>query len=157
MYPGDESHCGMVFCAVDSIVNIGAEFDIIDKPALLDFLTHRQIDFNEYNARELRGNEYVDEDDIGGFNGRWNKYGDTCYVFWALASLQLLDCTQLVDKEKAREFLRRTVNLHMGGFNKTTDPDEMPDPMHSFLGLCALSILGDETLGELDCQLVIPV
>ena len=156
MYPGDESHCGMVFCAVDSLFNINHINKFNHKP-LLDFLTHRQIDFNTFNKPEYDWNEYADMEDIGGFNGRLNKYGDTCYVFWSLASLELLSLENIVNTEKALDFLlNKTQNFKMGGFNKTTDPDEFPDPMHSFLGLCALSILNHEQVSQLNCQFVIP-
>ncbi|GMF55343.1 unnamed protein product [[Candida] boidinii] len=32
----------------------------------------------------------------------------------------------------------------MGGFNKSTDPDDTPDPLHSFLGLAALSLISND-------------
>lgn len=167
MYKGDESHGGMVFCAVDSLSLLG-DFQYSQLGAassskyqqiksLVDFIVHRQINFGKYNNLEFEENEYADLDDNGGFNGRLNKYGDTCYVFWSLASLELLGYSKLIDSNAAKKFLlEKTQNLFMGGFNKTTDSDEFPDPLHSFLGLAALSILKYPKLGTINCELVIP-
>lgn len=154
---GDESHSGMIFCAVDSLTLINQILPPIKNNKLIDFLVHRQIDFNKFNHSELISNEYADLDDIGGFNGRLNKYGDTCYVFWCLSSLRLLNLSNLINKDLAIDFLvNKTQNLKMGGFNKTTDVDELPDPLHSFLGLCALSILNYPGLNPINCEFVIP-
>ena len=158
MCRGDESHCGMVFCATDALNLIDHRFDINGTTMdLLDFLVHRQVDFGKFNETELQESPYADIDDNGGFNGRLNKYADTCYVFWALGSLRLIGCDHLIDTEAAKYFLtNKTQNLKMGGFNKTTDPDEFPDPLHSFLGLAALSILGHPDVNNINCQFVIP-
>lgn len=149
--PGAESHSGLTFCAVDAL-SLCSHLDMVNTNALVDFLVHRQI---FYCREELEANEYADEADEGGFNGRYNKYGDTCYVFWSLASLALLNKQNLIDAHEALSFLQRTHNTVLGGFNKTTDPDDFPDPLHSFLGLAALSLLGQGP--PLDPQLVIPV
>lgn len=159
MYQGDESHCGMVFCAINALSTIEYDFssDEVKFDSLLNFLVHRQIYFNSFNEAELIENEYMDMDDNGGFNGRLNKYGDTCYVFWALSSLSLINKEDLIDQELALNFLlNKTQNSNMGGFNKTTDADELPDPLHSFLGLSALSILEYPMTGKINCNLVIP-
>lgn len=161
MRKGDESHGGMVFCAVDALSLIADDpHTVLEENVLrplLRFLVHRQIYFGKYNQLEFEQNVYADLDDNGGFNGRLNKYGDTCYVFWALGSLQLLGFANLVNKEEACMFLiTKTQNYKMGGFNKTTDCDEMPDPLHSFLGLAALSILDYPGIGKLNCRFVVP-
>lgn len=161
MFKGDESHSGMIFCAIDSLKltnenfhdeNFNKKFDL-----LIDFLLHRQIYFNKYNQLELNEYIYYDIDDNGGFNGRINKYGDTCYVFWVLGSLNLLGCSNLINSDLAINFLiNKTQNKLIGGFNKTTDADELPDPLHSFLGLCALSLMNYPNLQKLNCEFVIP-
>lgn len=162
MCSGDESHGGMIFCAVDTLAlledNQLKKMDNGNRfKALLDFLAHRQISYDQYNVSELKENEYADVDDNGGFNGRLNKYADTCYMFWTLGSLNLLKYDHIVDADAAVKFLlNKTQNGFMGGFNKTIDPDEIPDPLHSFLGLAALSILGHSQVGELNAQFVIP-
>lgn len=158
MRAGDESHAGMVFCAVDALTMINDEPLNNENDPLIDFLVHRQIQYNEYNENELLQNEYAAVADNGGFNGRVNKSGDTCYVFWTLASLNLLQSDSLIDKHAAMKFLLNgTQNTFMGGFNKTADnEDELPDPLHSYLGLAALSILGHEQVGKINTQFAIP-
>lgn len=157
MSEGDESHSGMVFCGVDTLSIINEKLDSNNLNLLIDFLVHRQIFFNEYNQLEYDMNEYADLNDNGGFNGRLNKYGDTCYVFWCLSSLKLLGYEKYIDGQKSIDFLiNKTQNQKMGGFNKTSDSDEFPDPLHSFLGLAALSILNYEGVQKLNCELVIP-
>ncbi|GMM29893.1 protein geranylgeranyltransferase type I subunit [Martiniozyma asiatica (nom. inval.)] len=154
---GVESHSGLTFCGV-SALKMGKLLESNDN--LLDFLVSRQINFTKYNEREYNGNEYADMDDNGGFNGRLNKYGDTCYVFWCVGSLKLFDKDSLIDKEAAINFLtKKTYNEILGGFNKTTDPTDMPDPLHSFLGLAALSILMEQNplLDKINCEFVIPM
>jgi geranylgeranyl transferase type-1 subunit beta len=160
---GDESHGGMVFCAINALCliqsaeNLSTLIGISNYNKLIDFLVHREIDFNKFNKPEFENNEYADLDDIGGFNGRLNKYADTCYVFWILGTLKLFNLTKLVDSKLTIDFLiNKTQNLNIGGFNKTTDPDDFPDPLHSFLGLCALSILNYPNLKPVNCELVIP-
>lgn len=159
--PGGESHAGLTFCAVDALHLMSKLSDgRINRSRILEFLVKSQI---SYTQQDLIGNPYADESDQGGFNGRYNKYGDTCYVFWCMASLALIGQSELVDQAAAVRFLLEgTQNAIMGGFNKTADDDDqMPDPFHSFLGLAALTFLareGEETgLGKLDPELVIPV
>lgn len=169
MQVGDESHAGMSFCAVTalSIMHEGNLRDVIDEgnrdgrygDGILGFLAHRQLGLADimWKDDDDDDDDEDDEDDIGGFNGRLNKYADTCYVFWTLGALDILDIVSIVDSEAAINFLaNKTQNTFMGGFNKTTDPDEMPDPLHSFLGLAALSILNHPQVGKLNTQLVIP-
>lgn len=158
MRSGDESHAGMVFCAVDALAMISDNNQHYDNnEALIDFLVHRQIWYDEYNKTELSHNAYADIADNGGFNGRLNKAGDTCYVFWTLAALNICSKDSLINKEAAEMFLLNgTQNNFMGGFNKTANSDELPDPLHSFLGLAALSILGHEKVGKINTQFVLP-
>lgn len=156
---GGESHAGLTFCGVDAL-SISSQLSSIENDLLLvDFLVQRQINLS---PEELELNEYADDEDQGGFNGRLNKYGDTCYVFWCVASLSLLNKEHLINKDAAINFLiNKTQNRALGGFNKTSDPDDYPDPLHSFLGLAALSLLlnedDDVKLSKLDPQLVIPL
>lgn len=162
---GGESHAGLTFCAVDAL-SISSKLSLpsspsIDNERLLNFLALRQINYCE---RELNLNEYADYEDQGGFNGRLNKYADTCYLFWCIGSLSLLGKPNLINKEAAMNFLLdKTQNRAIGGFNKTSDPDDYPDPLHSFLGLACLSLLtndmptSESKLQKFDPQLVIPL
>ncbi|VEU22002.1 DEKNAAC102966 [Brettanomyces naardenensis] len=151
-----ESHAGLTFCGLDSL-KLVARLDRRDWKDTIDFLVHRQVSYNKYNQRELEENPYGDAEDNGGFNGRLNKYADTCYVFWTINSLALLDEERLIGVNEAKDFLlTQTQNEMMGGFNKTNDSDDnYPDPLHSFLGLATLSILGFDGLDGLNSELVI--
>ena len=79
-----------------------------------------------------------------GFNGRPNKDVDTCYSFWVGATLELLGCKDYINWTYVREFVMSTEGSVTGGFGKS--PDAHPDPMHSYLGLCGLSIGGEADL-----------
>ena len=66
--PFSESHAGLTYCAVGSLKLIKAE--IPNEDLLLDFIAHRHV---------------------SGFEGRIDKYPDTCYSFWNLGALSLID------------------------------------------------------------------
>ncbi|QPG73273.1 hypothetical protein FOA43_000581 [Brettanomyces nanus] len=151
-----ESHAGLTFCGLDSLKLT----DTLQKNEwndTADFLVHRQIWYDTHNKLELEENGFADDKDNGGFNGRLNKYADTCYAFWTINSLQILQDSHLIQREAVEHFLlKETQNQLMGGFNKTSDPaDTYPDPLHSFLGLATLSILGYDGIGQLNSELVI--
>ena len=63
----------------------------------------------------------------------------------------MLDSYFFVDSEVLFNFLQTTHNDKNGGFGKT--PGDYPDILHSYLGLSALSIAGEETL----CELFVPL
>lgn len=131
-----EAHGGLTFCGMATLSLLG-KLDVVNKEKMIDWLVHRQISY-----------EYEDDTDIGGFNGRPNKYADTCYVYWCIATLKLLGAEHLVNTARAQDYLVNVTQKGLGGFGKT-DVDDA-DPFHSFLGLSALSILGYGGLGELN-------
>ncbi|KAF2222169.1 geranylgeranyl transferas-like protein type i beta subunit [Elsinoe ampelina] len=89
-----------------------------------------------------------------GMNGRPNKIADTCYAFWVGGALHLLDAGHLLEKERLRKWLlERTAHPALGGFGKHAG--ELPDVYHSYLGLAALSLIGDESIQKLDATLCI--
>ena len=161
-----ESHSGLTFCGIATLRLLGYDFakNVPWVETTKKWLVHRQID---YSASVYKGQSYSYwvEEDIGGFNGRENKFGDTCYSWWCSASLKLLDPKglQLINTEKAVEYLlRETQNPLLGGFGK--DSESFPDPFHSFLGLSCLSLYkscqgcnfeGEGNLQEIDETLVI--
>lgn len=162
-----EPHSGLTFCGIASlsllIPNLhesGKEW--IDRT--IDWLAHRQVNY----PKELytMDYEYQEPSDIGGFNGRPNKFSDTCYSWWVIALMRLLRGPQplLFDLNKATDYLLNiTQHKLMGGFGK--DSQAFPDPFHSFLGLASLALVsqgisdvhfeGSQTLGAIDPQLVI--
>ncbi|XP_064474603.1 geranylgeranyl transferase type-1 subunit beta-like [Ornithodoros turicata] len=129
-YPGTEGHGGPTFCAVASLVLMGR---------LHSVFSHKQLD---------RLRRWCLLRQQTGFQGRPNKPVDTCYSFWVGAALQLLGAYQFVQKEKNFEFLESTQDVITGGFSKWPDSD--PDPMHSYLGLAGLSLMGVEGVAPLE-------
>ncbi|CUM55749.1 unnamed protein product [Debaryomyces tyrocola] len=161
-----ESHSGLTFCGIATLRLLEYDFtkNIQWVETTKKWLVHRQID---YSSPVYKGQSYSYwiEEDIGSFNGRENKFGDTCYSWWCSASLKLLDPNglQLINTEKAIEYLLgATQSPLLGGFGK--DSESFPDPFHSFLGLSCLSLYkscekynyeGEEILQEMDETLVI--
>lgn len=148
-----ESHLGFSYCGIACLKLLGYEFGS-DFQKTVNWLVHRQVDFPPqlYDFEY----EYHEEEDIGAFNGRENKFGDTCYSWWCTASLALISTShlKLVDLDKAQEYLLNNVqNGMVGGFSK--DPSATPDPFHSFLGIASLALwrqneAGDSCLPDLD-------
>lgn len=61
----------------------------------------------------------------------------------------MLSQPQLPDRDSLRRYLlERTAHLALGGFGKHAG--DLPDVYHSYLGLAALSLTGDEQLKPLD-------
>ncbi len=150
-----ESHSGLTFCALCTLYFVN-KLDSDNFSDTVDFLVHRQVCYNKYRARELSENEYADEDDNGGFNGRPNKYADTCYAFWCVGSLKLLGKEKLVDFSALQNFLlNQTQNDLLGGFTKTNMEEDTPDPVHSMLAIAALSIMKFSGLDGLNPGFVI--
>lgn len=162
-----ESHSGLTFCGIATLKLIGYDLKRISLwvEDSINWLVHRQVDYPLALYKD--DYEYHDENDVGGFNGRDNKFADTCYSWWVVALLKLLhdDAVSLLNGEKAIEFLlNSTQHKLMGGFGK--DKDAFPDPFHSSLALASLSLIKDnypdivyDGLAELesvDPELVIP-
>lgn len=91
-----------------------------------------------------------------GMSGRTNKVADTCYAFWASASLHMLGRGSLYDREAmTRYLLEKTQHPVAGGFGKF--PGDPPDLYHSYLGLAALSLAGSDEVKPLDPGMCISV
>ncbi|KAK8671712.1 hypothetical protein V6N13_038299 [Hibiscus sabdariffa] len=141
LMPGLESHGGGTYCAVASLRLMGyIEDDLLSKnatsfvvnvPLLLDWCMQRHA---------------ID----GGFQGRANKYSDTCYAFWVGAVLKILGGYKLIDKIALRRFLL-TCQYEFGGFRKY--PRELPDLYHSYYGFTAFSLLEEPGLNPLCAEL----
>lgn len=67
--PFGESHAGLSYCALASLVLLQKELKF-DKQTYIDTIIRKQC---------------------GGFSGRTGKYPDTCYSFWNIAQLQILE------------------------------------------------------------------
>ncbi|CAB3384577.1 Hypothetical predicted protein [Cloeon dipterum] len=130
--PGLEAHGGSTYCAIAALVLMGR----------LSIFSDEQLD---------RLRNWLLMRQVAGFQGRPNKPDDTCYSFWVGATLKLLDRYQFTDKKKNREFILSTQQNLTGGFSKW--PDNTSDPLHTYFGLCGLSLMGEPGLKEIDCAL----
>ena len=87
-------------------------------------------------------------------NGRTNKVADTCYAFWVGASLHVMQCPTVYDHSAVRRYLLgKTQHPVLGGFGKF--PGDLPDLLHAYLGLAALSLSGSGDVKELDASMCI--
>ncbi|XP_011298669.1 geranylgeranyl transferase type-1 subunit beta [Fopius arisanus] len=131
--PGLESHGGSTFCAVASLYLMNE---------LHNALTLEQLE-------RLRRWCLMRQND--GFQGRPGKPTDTCYSFWVGATLHMLDVQQYSDAEENREYVLSTQDTRIGGFAKSYDM--RADPLHAYLGLSALSLLGEPALQPMNAAL----
>ena len=74
----------------------------------------------------------------GGFCGRINKLGDTCYSFWVGGALDVLGFAELMHLQANRRFLLEHTQHVVGGFGKLPGPGCFPGksfphshPIHS--------------------------
>ena len=93
---------------------------------------------------------------FGGMQGRVSKPADTCYSWWIGAALHLLgpEYGDMVDADCIRCFTMDCQDRATGGIAKFRGYPA--DPLHSFLGLCGLSLVGEEGLAPVDVLLCIP-
>ncbi|XP_039522169.1 geranylgeranyl transferase type-1 subunit beta isoform X3 [Pimephales promelas] len=134
---GLESHGGSTFCAVASLCMMGKLQEV----------------FSERELNRIR--RWCILRQQNGFHGRPNKPVDTCYSFWVGATLELLDIFQLTNFEKNRNYILSTQDRLVGGFAKW--PDSHPDPLHTYFGICGLSLLGEADLRKVHPALNISV
>ncbi|KAH8871828.1 Geranylgeranyl transferase type-1 subunit beta [Schistosoma japonicum] len=123
--PDLEAHAGATYCAVASLSLINKLESVIpvgskSRNLLIKWLLNLQ---NE------------------GFHGRIGKPDDTCYTFWVCASLKILNCHHLVNKDATVRFVTRCWNDVIGAFTKTPDQLCTPDPLHTYLSISGLSCL----------------
>lgn len=138
-YRHTESHAGLTFCGLACLGLLEYNFENEWVEDTLNWLVHRQVDYPQVLYEQVEY-DYYDEEDIGGFNGRENKFSDTCYSWWVTGSLMIIGRgVSLVDVNKGAEYLlTQTQHNIMGGFSK--DGEQFPDPLHTFLGLASLSL-----------------
>lgn len=156
-----ESHLGFTFCGLAALKLLNVDLSTSKYESTLDWLIHRQVDYTPPTLYDMEY-PYYQSQDQGSYNGRENKFGDTCYSWWCTASLTILNPTnlELTNLQQARDYLLQiTQNGLVGGFAK--DYQANPDPFHSFLAIASLSLWNahfDEKLPleEIDNVLVIP-
>ncbi|KAJ9069666.1 geranylgeranyl transferase type-1 subunit beta [Entomophthora muscae] len=131
--PNQESHGGSTYCGLASLELAGRLDALSDKEETLKWCLNRQA---------------------SGFHGRCNKLDDTCYSFWIGASIQILGGIDMINEKNNCNFLYST-QTKMGGFGKY--PGGMPDTLHSYMGLAALSLMGQEGVKKIHPSLNISV
>lgn len=89
----DESHLGLTFVGIACLrlLNYDLTQPIFQKTT--NWLVHRHVDYPP--SLYTQEYTYYVEEDIGGFNGRENKFSDTCYSWWCTGSLEMLDLENL--------------------------------------------------------------
>jgi geranylgeranyl transferase type-1 subunit beta len=132
--PEAEAHGGSTFCSVASLY-------LMNK---LDILTSSQ-------KEELK--LWCLNRQTTGFNGRVNKPWDTCYSFWIGSTLKILNSLEYSNYNENINYIFETYNEITGGFAKW--PDCSADPLHTFMGICGLSLVGYPTLETIHPALVI--
>ncbi|KAH8742026.1 hypothetical protein FG386_003528 [Cryptosporidium ryanae] len=149
--PRDESHAGHTFCAVASIALIqkfeeNVDVSIINHDRLKRWLLKRIIIPEDH--------EMIESESLC-FNGRMGKRCDVCYSWWVIASLKMVESifkesNDIFSNEDDDTLFKLIFGIiyHQnkdGGFQKipfrTVDVDNIPDPLHTFLSISALSIL----------------
>ncbi|ORX34942.1 terpenoid cyclases/protein prenyltransferase alpha-alpha toroid [Kockovaella imperatae] len=114
-----EAQGGTTYCAMASLKLLEAD---------------GKADSTEDHEETLR---WLLQRQIGGFQGRPGKLEDVCYSFWCGGALSILGRSDLLDAQSDRTFLL-SAQYPFGGFGK--EPEDPPDPYHSYLALAALSM-----------------
>ncbi|GAB1599929.1 geranylgeranyl transferase type-1 subunit beta-like [Argonauta hians] len=128
--PGLESHGGPTFCAVAALSLMGClheTFTLAELERLKRWCILRQQ---------------------VGFHGRPNKPDDTCYSYWIGATLKLLNIFELTNFAQNRLYMMDTQKDTTGGFAKW--PNQPPDLLHSYFGVCGMSLMGEKSTKEMD-------
>ncbi|WVQ93900.1 hypothetical protein IAU59_000978 [Kwoniella sp. CBS 9459] len=111
-----EAQGGTTYCSL-------ATLSILDRP--------------QSSATEAETLRWLLARQVGGFQGRPGKLEDVCYSFWCGGAIAILGQGAIMNKEADRSFLL-SAQFPIGGFGK--EPEDYPDPFHSYLALAALSL-----------------
>ncbi|KIX00467.1 uncharacterized protein Z518_10607 [Rhinocladiella mackenziei CBS 650.93] len=173
-----EAHSGLNYCAIATLSFLGllqeppisihevASEAKLDTSSCTRWMLDRQTtrieggDEGEHEIDETQPEKFssdmsrmghelkITEKVIAGFCGRCGKIADTCYCFWNVGALAILQQHHLVDVESLRGYLLDKAAHLIGGFGK--GPGELPDLLHSYLGLAVLAIYNEPGLKEFD-------
>lgn len=140
--PYCEPHAGFTFCGLATLKLLDYDFGSANWTSnTLHWLVSRQVNYLNEIYSTLPSYPSWNQEDDGAFNGRDNKFADTCYSWWCTASMHLMnsDYLGLTNIREATKFLLgRTQNRLLGGFGKSHEL--RPDPLHSFLALASLAL-----------------
>jgi geranylgeranyl transferase type-1 subunit beta len=87
---------------------------------------------------------------VGGFQGRPGKAEKTCYSFWIGASLALLGVPRMLQADGLCSFCV-SCQFTMGGIAKHAGA--YPDVLHTYYGLCGMTLAGQMGLQSVDPRL----
>ncbi|KAL4219064.1 hypothetical protein ACF0H5_021647 [Mactra antiquata] len=132
--PGSESHSGQIYCCVGMLAIVG-RLHLINTDMLGWWLCERQLP-------------------SGGLNGRPEKLPDVCYSWWVLSSLKIIGKLHWINKDKLVKFILACQDDETGGF--ADRPGDMVDPFHTLFGLAGLSLLGDESIKQVNPVFCMP-
>lgn len=130
--PGAEAHGGSTFCAIAALALLDQLKTLDHQEELIHWCLQRQTE---------------------GFNGRPNKPDDSCYSWWIVATLKLLEKDFLINYQTNETFLHATESKITGGFSKW--PDSSADPLHSYLSLAGLALMNHRTLKSIHPALIV--
>lgn len=132
--PDAESHAGQVFTCVGALAILG-RLDLIDHDKMAGWLAERQLPH-------------------GGLNGRPEKLEDSCYSWWVLSPLAIIDRLHWIDGNKLSHFILRCQDADAGGI--ADRPGDMVDVFHTHFGIAGLSLIGYEGLDPIDPVYCLP-
>lgn len=136
MFPLAESHAAQVYTCVAAIALCDSLSCISDRTA--SWLSERQVL------------------PYGGFNGRPEKLPDSCYSWWVLLSLVILQRAHWISAEKLEMFILECQDSDEGGC--ADRPDNQADVYHTCFSLCGLALIAPKkyALNEVDPVLCLP-
>eukprot|EP00917_Polyrhabdina_sp_WS-2016_P017367 GHVP01037456.1.p1 GENE.GHVP01037456.1~~GHVP01037456.1.p1 ORF type:complete len:375 (-),score=52.27 GHVP01037456.1:849-1973(-) len=154
--PGDECHAGHVFCALSTLKHIKTLGDInaSDRQKTVDWLKRRI-------QKDIKNSQ------LCLVSGRPGKKEDVCYAFWVLGSLALLGESVIPYRNSVGSWILRCFDPGTGSFQKSrkettkssffknSNWSEQYDLYHTHFALCALSLLGNVSLADLDIPTVL--
>ncbi|XP_045469825.1 geranylgeranyl transferase type-2 subunit beta [Harmonia axyridis] len=132
--PNSESHAGLIYCCIGFLSIVG-RLDIVQQDNLAWWLCERQLP-------------------SGGLNGRPEKLPDVCYSWWVLSSLAILGKLHWIDRNALKKYILACQDEETGGF--ADRPGDIPDPYHTLFGLAALSLIGEDSIEEVNAVFCMP-
>lgn len=78
-----------------------------------------------------------------------------CYSWWCLSSLSILGRLHWIDSDELVRFILHCQDEVDGGISDR--PEDMVDVFHTFFGIAALSLLGNDELNPIDPTYALPL
>ena len=151
-----EPHAGFTFCGLATLKLLNYDFGSANWTAnTLHWLVDRQVNYLNEIYSNLPPYPSWNQEDDGGFNGRDNKFADTCYSWWCTGSMHVMNPHYLGlanIPEATKYLLGRTQNRLLGGFGKSHEL--RPDPLHTFLALASLALWSSVGSTDYDLDMV---